>query len=102
MQFVRQITQDPNDVRSRIWLVYKCNCCGEEKWYPGKFGPNVTPVKQCPKCKVTDDTNNLEYLIKQKQSLEQQAQAINDQLQTVTMKLASLQESIEQKETVPK
>jgi len=82
MHFERFVKGDPTDVRCRSYYVYRCNVCGYEHpfWWVANF--DTARLRKCPECKVEDDTDNKEYLISQKQKLEQEVQDLSMKLNT--------------------
>lgn len=89
MHFERFVKGDPLDVRCRSYYVYKCNVCGYEHtfWWVANF--DTARLRKCPECKVEDDTDNKEYLINQKQKLEQEIQEL---VRQTTVKRSELEQ----------
>jgi Zn-finger protein len=91
MHYVKKIVQNPDDVRSNTFMVYKCNVCGHDEWY--RFVPNFQThlLRECPKCHTIDDTNDKEYLLNRKSDLTEQIKKLNDELMGVVAKLEVLE-----------
>lgn len=95
MHYVRRIDQDHNDVRSNIFLVYKCSICGKEEWFQKVNNFDIERLRKCPNCGVENDTSNKEYLIKKKQELEQKIKSLFDAHQKALLDLEKVSMELE-------
>jgi NAD-dependent SIR2 family protein deacetylase len=95
MHYDHTVKQDQWDVRGRVYHVYKCSCCGESKDFNHVPNFDRARLRPCPKCKVLDDTSNVEYLIKRKSQLEQDIKAARDNLEACQKELAEVSAKLE-------
>ena len=91
MHFVKKIEQSLTDVRSNTFIVYKCNVCGHDEWFRSVPNFDRTRLRQCPKCRTVDDTNDKEYLLRRRTELTEQINKLNGELMTIVSKLEVLE-----------
>ena len=93
MHYKRTVDQGEGkmDPRLRKYHIYSCAMCNKEKEIDQRPGLNLSLLIKCPNCGITNDTDNRERLIKEKQRLEQQISLLTDALFVVSEELNALQ-----------
>jgi DNA-directed RNA polymerase subunit RPC12/RpoP len=93
MHFKRTVDQGAGkmDPRLRKYHIYECAICKKEKEIDNRPNLNLSLLIKCPNCGITNDTDNEERLIKEKQRLEQQISLLTDALFVVSEELKALQ-----------
>ena len=95
MHFIKEVDQNLPGHRNpmlRHYFIFHCALCEHEKQY--EFQPNFDRLRlrKCPNCGVTNDTNNIEALIKRKQELEQQITQLNEELTKIDKEIGRVQD----------
>jgi DNA-directed RNA polymerase subunit RPC12/RpoP len=90
MHYTRKIEQNPNDVRSRTFFVYKCNICGHDEWFRYVEHFDTKRLRECPSCGTVDDTNDKEYLITKKKQIEIDLEKLKKQIESLNEEYSSI------------
>lgn len=93
MHYKRTVDQGMGrmDPRLRKYHIYECSMCGKEKEIDQRPNLNLSLLIKCPNCGITNDTDNTERLIKEKQRLEQQISQLSEELSKVSEELEIIQ-----------
>jgi hypothetical protein len=96
MHYVKEVDQNLPGQRNpmlRHYFIYGCAICGNEKEFDYQLNFDKVRLRKCPNCGVTDDTNNIEALIKRKQELEQQITQLNEELTKIDKEIGRVQDA---------
>jgi DNA-directed RNA polymerase subunit RPC12/RpoP len=87
MHFDKYIDKGNYDPRCKNYYIYKCNICKNEVQYFWVPNFETSRLRKCPNCGVTNDVDQIEYLIGKKQKLEQQIATLQEEFRTISLLL---------------
>lgn len=93
MHFLKRINQGENsaDPRLRSYNVFICNICGHEEFIEIQNNFDITKLRRCPKCKITEDISRMDYLIKKLSDIDQNIAKLSEERDLINLEILSLQ-----------